>query len=57
MFSGVMSEIYKTEVPQYQALTQLVADVNTEVLARNHTTGTMAMSKATRITGAPEGSD
>ena len=31
MFSGVMSEMYKTEVPQYRALMQLVADVNTEL--------------------------
>jgi hypothetical protein len=28
MFSGVMSEMYKTEVPQYRALLQLVADVS-----------------------------
>jgi uncharacterized glyoxalase superfamily metalloenzyme YdcJ len=35
MFSVAMSEMYKSEVPQYRALTRLVADVNGEVLARN----------------------
>jgi uncharacterized glyoxalase superfamily metalloenzyme YdcJ len=35
MFSVAMSEMYKSEVPQYRALTQLVADVNGEVLTRN----------------------
>src|SRR5208283_842014 len=35
MFSVAMSDMYKSEVPRYRALIQLVADVNGEVLARN----------------------
>jgi len=31
-FSRAMSEMYRTEVPQYGTLVELVADINTQVL-------------------------
>jgi len=35
MFSGAMSDMYKSEVPQYAALSELVADINGEALAKD----------------------
>ncbi|WOJ88286.1 VOC family protein [Methylocapsa polymorpha] len=35
MFSGAMSDMYKSEVPQYAALSELVADINREALAKD----------------------
>jgi uncharacterized glyoxalase superfamily metalloenzyme YdcJ len=35
LFTEAMSQMYRTEVPQYGTLIELVADVNAEVLAKN----------------------
>jgi uncharacterized glyoxalase superfamily metalloenzyme YdcJ len=35
MFAAAMSNMYKSEVPQYRALTKLIADVNDEALIRS----------------------
>lgn len=35
MFSVAISDMYKSEVPQYRALMKLVSDINSEVLASN----------------------